>query len=349
MTDQSFRLLLPFLRDKTRATLLVADENLVHASNSLISHPNLTVVTNRYDVFRRCEHQGLKVSFSDYQLEKLPAASLEQIVYRVSKEKPVVHHVINQSLRLLQPGAELILSGEKKDGIKTYADKAARLLGHKSPVQKHGQAYLTRIARQSTDDSPQPLDDRDYTQMRPIFNLDSRPVISKPGIFGWDKIDAGSDLLMTVAEALLGNHDWRPESVLDLGCGYGYLTLRTAAWHFLKRRCATDNNAAAVDCMRRNAENFSLEVEVSADDAGAGLDDQFDLILCNPPFHQGFAADSDLTRKFLHSAQRLLSKTGTALFVVNQFIGIEKLAEDKFRSVQRLHGNGKFKVLALRP
>ena len=191
------------------------------------------------------------------------------------------------------------------------------------------------------------LDDKDYSSLRPIFELNGRAVISKPGLFGWDKQDQGSALLIECAEQFLQQCERQPQSLLDLGCGYGYLSLSSYRWSQIETRWATDNNAAAVKCMQVNAQAHCLDVTVSADDCGQRIGDQFDLILCNPPFHQGFSVDSSLTDKFLHNSHKRLNPHGTALFVVSQFIGLEEKAAGIFCQVTQLKSDGQFKVLAL--
>ena len=84
-----------------------------------------------------------------------------------------------------------------------------------------------------------------------------------------------------------------------------------------------------------------------AADAGDLVQGSFDLLLCNPPFHQGFTVDGTLGNKFLNSANRLLATGGQALFVVNSFIPLEQGAKQYFRRVEVLANNGSFKLVAM--
>jgi 16S rRNA (guanine1207-N2)-methyltransferase len=113
------------------------------------------------------------------------------------------------------------------------------------------------------------------------------------------------------------------------------------------RRVATDNNAAAIIAAEKNFALYAMQVEVMADDCGSTLQERFDLILCNPPFHQGFSTDSQLTDKFLRQTQRLLAAEGNALFVVNQFIALERAAEKYFRCIEQFASNRSFKLIRL--
>lgn len=346
MSDASFQSLLPYLQQAQSTTLWIADENVLHTGKAIAAREQLTVITNRYDVYTDCLKHSLQTHFSDYDLSAIADSSVDTLIYRVSKEKPVVHHILNEAWRTLKPRGQLVISGEKNEGAKSYVEKAGQLLGHKVPAKKLGNSYLGVITKQRSYDPSLLLDDKHYRQIREIATWETLSIFSKPGLFGWEKIDRGSQLLMTSAEELFAQHSY-PRATLDLGCGYGYLTLRTQHWPQLERRHATDNNAAAIACANVNFEQAGMAVTVTADDCGGAIVDRFDCILCNPPFHQGFSVDSQLTDKFLrNSAQRLITG-GVALFVVNQFIGLEKKATEYFTRCVALASDGQFKVLAL--
>ena len=88
-------------------------------------------------------------------------------------------------------------------------------------------------------------------------------------------------------------------------------------------------------------------MHVSLDDCGEHLQERFDLILCNPPFHQGFSTSNALAVKFLTQIRRLLAPNGRALVVVNQFIALEKAAEESFSKITTLTQAQGFKVVQL--
>ncbi|GAA5316569.1 MAG: 16S rRNA (guanine(1207)-N(2))-methyltransferase RsmC [Candidatus Pelagadaptatus aseana] len=348
MTDCSFQLLLPYLQNRGESTLLIADENLLASISSLANNPDLQVISNRFDVIQACNSNGINGFFSDFDFSPLQDHPPTTIAYRISKERPVVHHVINQAFRILEPGGRLILSGEKGDGIKNTVKAAAKLFGAATTAIKNGNSYFAEIHKQMESPVSKWLDDKDYNNLREIGQLQDKPVLSKPGTFGWNKFDKGSEFLIEQASCYLNTKQLSNVSLLDLGCGYGYITLKTAHWDFVTERFATDNNAVALLCLNNNAEHWGIDLNLSAGDCASHIDKTFDLILCNPPFHQGFDTDSSLTRKFLSQTHRLLKPDGEALFVVNQFIPLEKLAKDQFRGIDILGDNGSFKVIALR-
>jgi 16S rRNA (guanine1207-N2)-methyltransferase len=343
--DAAFDVLLPFLQPLAGKTLWIADENALDIVGAITPHSNLDIFTNRFDVAAAARSSGHAVQFSDFDFSHYPSGSAQRIVYRISKEKPVVHHVLNHAFKLLTIGGELLVAGLKADGAKTYIDKCKQFFGNGS-MEKSGTAYLGHFCKTADMPCADFLDDQDYSSLR-MIHAPTLDFYSKPGLFGWNRIDQGSELLAQAVPDCLAGLTVQPQSVLDLGCGYGYLTLTTRNLP-VSRRVATDNNAAALLAMKKNADHYGISVDVVAADAGSSLEGCFDLVLCNPPFHQGFSVAGDLTDKFLQSAHRLLSPQGAALFVVNSFIGLEKRAARYFASVTLLVNNGPFKLLMLR-
>jgi 16S rRNA (guanine1207-N2)-methyltransferase len=345
MLDPAFPLLLMPLQDVAGRTLWVADENALEAVVAIPPRAGLQLLTNRCDVADAARLHGHDVAFSDFDFSCFPAGAFNRLVFRISKEKPVVHHVLNHAPSLLAGEGALYLAGLKNEGTKTFIDKCRQHFGN-GVAEKHGVAYRGVFVRHPGCAEMPWLDDKDYEQLR-LVHTAALDFYSKPGIYGWDRVDRGSAFLLQQLPACLAQLPAAPQSFLDLGCGYGYLTMVTRHLPCV-RRVATDNNAAALQAMERNAAHCGLAVEVLASDAGSSVTGPFDLVLCNPPFHQGFAVDGALTSKFLAQAHRLLAHQGAALFVVNAFLPLEQKARTRFSRIDMLANDRAFKVVMLR-
>ncbi len=349
MSDPAFDLLVTALRDDRSASALwVVDENLSLAEiNRVDPAAGLQAVTNRVDIGDSLRERGFAVQVSDFDFSAFGVECVDAVYFRVSKEKAIVHHVINSAARCLRAGGTLYLAGAKREGIKTYADKAGACLG--GPVSRQrgrNTAMLTGIIR--GEEPGDALDDRDYRQTGIVHDGDVA-LRTKPGLYGWNKIDRGSRLLVECLRDRLSDPQPAPRRVLDLGCGYGYLTVMAhRLWRDADpRMVATDNNIAATDICRQNFARHEIDGDVIPADCGAGIAGDFDWVLCNPPFHQGFATDADLAGRFLSTARRLLASGGRAVFVVNRFIPLEQRASALFSHMETLADDGSFKVLLL--
>lgn len=335
--------------DKSARLLWCTDENALNTLPTALHQEQLLLLSNRWDVAEQAKTRGFTTRFNDFDCSDIADNSLDKIFYRVSKEKPVVHHLLNQAWRCLKPGGQLILAGYKNEGTKTYIEKIAKLLGSGKNIEKNGPVYSAALSKYTEYDATQLLDDSDYRSSRLIAPNSGLELLSKPGLFGWNKLDSGSVLLIEQLKQLspLPN---ALNSCVDLGCGYGYLTIAAASLDICKNInhwILTDNNAAALQLAQQNLQYNQLNGEVIAADAGKSIRAKADLLLCNPPFHQGFGIDGDLTDKFLINAKHLLAPQGIALFVVNQFIPLERKAVSLFSKIKLVVDNGSFKVIQL--
>jgi 16S rRNA (guanine1207-N2)-methyltransferase len=141
---------------------------------------------------------------------------------------------------------------------------------------------------------------------------------SVAGLFGWNKIDAGSKLL--------GEH--LPSDIAgktaDFGCGYGYLS------RFLADHCpavhsidAYDIDARAVACCAKNG--GEKVTAIWQDIRHLAATPLYDVIVMNPPFHTGKAEDIELGKIFLKKAWGSLNPRGRLFVVANQQLPYEKI------------------------
>ena len=329
MMDSSFSLLIPYLQQPSIPTLWLADENALNTLQALTALPieepkhsssnRLHIVTNRYDIYQLAQQKNISAEFNDFTLSSLPFIP-ERIIYRISKEKPLTHYLFNQSAQLLNHSGELIVSGKKQEGIKGYADNLSKIIGCQGKLKKTKNDYFGIFSQFENNAW---LDDQQYAQLQQPF-AQAPKLYSKPGVFGWNKIDQGTELLLSTLPAILDNHPHTIHNILDLGCGYGWIFTNVEKYFPIEKHAvhitATDNNATAIVCAHENTKQSSHDIIVVADDCASQIQTLYDLILCNPPFHQGFSHDKSLTRKFLTQTKRLLSPTGIAVFVVNDFV-----------------------------
>ena len=136
------------------------------------------------------------------------------------------------------------------------------------------------------------------------------------GVFGYDRIDAGTKLLLLRAPppAAAG-------VLLDIGCGTGAIALTMAARSPAATVWAVDVNSRARDlCAANAAANGLANVRVAApDDVPEEL--SFATIWSNPPIHIGKPAMHEMLLQWLPR----LTPTGVAVMVVQKHLGSDSL------------------------
>jgi 16S rRNA (guanine1207-N2)-methyltransferase len=161
---------------------------------------------------------------------------------------------------------------------------------------------------------------------------------SLPGIFAYDRLDAGTALLLQQL-VLRGG-----ERVLDLGCGYGVIGV-AAALAGATRVEMCDVNLLAVAAAQVNAERLVPErCTVYAADGLEGAKGKYDLIVTNPPFHQGKTTDYSIAEGWITQAKGLLANGGRLVIVVNRFLAHERLLRSQYEQVQLLADDPRYRV-----
>lgn len=331
------------LANASLATLLIIDENI---DLRQIRHTPNHAITNRFDQYTLACSKGWNCSFNDYVWPK-DCQGQFTLVYRVSKEKAVIEHLMAQAQKFLTSGSEVILVGHKGEGIKTISKRAQqRLAGTRQEQKVSGDLWQATL---SVDPSKQTATvDDSYDQIHAIATLGERILHAKPGIFGWQKLDQGSSLLLDSLPRIIGRPlPLNDRSILDLGCGAGHLLLMAVETATRSRIVATDNNAAAVKLCQVNLDAAGIDATVVPSDAGDTVEGRVELVLCNPPFHSGFRVDHSLTEKFLYQAARHLEPNGVAVFVVNQHVPLSRIAAQYFAHIEMFIDSGSFCVYSL--
>ena len=348
MHDPALKLLAPYLQQVSKPTLWYADENALPLMQQLdIARNHLYIICNRYDIYQLAVKRKFAVEYNDFNTVscKQPA----RILYRVSKEKSLVHYLLKLSTHCLRGEGELVLTGQKQDGIKSYHNRLLKTFLCRGYLKKTGSAYAGNYTHFQSQIANDELAEDHYHCLEKVLTGQNKiPFFySKPGVFGWKKIDQGSELLLSCLYQQLDAKNTPSQSLLDLGCGYGWLFMNLGCRYQFDKIVATDNNPAALLCARKNSAAYALNVDVVASDAGDGLTETFGLIVCNPPFHQGFKHSQTLSRKFINAVADKLDKNGSAFLVVNEFVPVEKLARGCSLETTLVSQRDGFKLLKL--
>ena len=167
-------------------------------------------------------------------------------------------------------------------------------------------------------------------------------VAATGGVFGGPSIDVGT-------RALLGVFGRLPEyaTAIDFGCGTGILAVALKRRRPGARVIATDISADAVRSAIETAAANGSDVEVIRDHLlRAQPDASADLILLNPPFHDGGSLSTDTALAMFSEAGRVLRPGGVLWTVFNSHLGYRHALERAVGPTTQITHNTKFTVTA---
>lgn len=160
------------------------------------------------------------------------------------------------------------------------------------------------------------------------YEDDTLTFTSDLGVFSKDKVDFGSRLLVeTYIKQGIPN-----VSLLDVGCGYGFIGISLAKFKGTKSTLV-DVNKRAVHLAKMNIKNNGVDAEAFESDIYSSVTGKYDVVITNPPIRTG----KQTVMKFLTEAKEYLAEKGELWIVIRKDQGaksaIEKL-KDFYTSVE---------------
>ncbi|WP_026613622.1 class I SAM-dependent methyltransferase [Ensifer aridi] len=242
---------------------------------------------------------------------------------------------IAEALERTRTGALIAVAGSKEDGIQPLRKKIGKFGWDGDSMPKyHGVAFwFTR---------PEDVSEAVSKLAKVPVRVDGL-FDASPGMFSHDRVDAGSELLASRLP-----HDFAGHAA-DFGAGWGYLSVKLAeASPNLKGIDLFEADFEALEAARANmaANAPSTPARFYWHDLTAEeTRDKYDLIVMNPPFHEGHAAEPALGAAMIKAAAKSLKHGGRLVLVANRGLPYEQVLAENFKESGETCRNARFKVL----
>lgn len=272
---------------------------------------------------------GERATFSLFASEA-DVAGCDTLVYYWPKNKPEADYQLRNLLSLLPQGTDLFVVGENRSGVRS----AESMLSEWCPVNKIDSARRCGLYHGQLQHQPE-FDPTSFTEQYTTNNL---TVSTLPGVFSRDGLDSGSALLLsTFTRHTKGK-------VLDIGCGAGVLAASLKQLSPKVRLWLSDVNAAALAASQATLAANQLEGEVFASNVFSDVTGRFDMIISNPPFHEGLQTSLQAAHALIRGAAKHLNSGGELRIVANSFLPYPQALEETFGEYEVLAQTGRFRV-----
>jgi 16S rRNA (guanine1207-N2)-methyltransferase len=264
-----------------------------------------------------------------------PTGPFDLAILRLPKSKDECAMLAHQAAATLTTTGRLIIYGGNDEGIKTVP---ARLTELSSDIQTlsargHGRVLLlTRPDRQPSGTLPAWR----QTTTLSLPPGPPRPWISYPGLFAGGALDPGTALLLAHLPALKPG-----ASILDYGCGTGPIARTLVDRDPTARIDLLDNDTLALLAASENVPNART---VLGSDLSAVAGNHYDLIVSNPPIHDGIREDHRLLQHLMSAASAHLKPKGHMMLVVQRRIPLDTHLAANFRHVSTPADDGRFRL-----
>lgn len=234
------------------------------------------------------------------------------------RQRDEARYLLAQAVTLTAPGGVIVAAATNTEGARSIEADFAKLTGDVVSLFKHKSRVFWVVL------DPARIDEallQEWLALGKPRRLESDArFLTQPGLFAWDRIDAGS--------ALLAQH--LPSDLAgvgaDLGCGFGYLGAEILA------RCPkvselhcyeAERLALDLACENLTPLAHGVTLDFLWQDVTEGLRGTYDFIVSNPPFHTGRADRVDLGQAFIIAGAKALKPGGRMFIVANQHLPYE--------------------------
>ena len=176
---------------------------------------------------------------------------------------------------------------------------------------------------------------QDVKSVKKIINYEIKnekfEFLTDNGVFSKTKVDFGTDVMLRTF--LNENKKLENIRILDIGCGYGVVSVVLKRFFRKARILSTDVNERALELTRENIQknNRTDDFEVRKSFVFDNISENFDVILSNPPIRAGKQVIFEIYEKsFFH-----LNKNGKFYCVIQTKHG----AKSTKKKLEELFGN----------
>lgn len=274
----------------------------------------------------------VRLQSQGYEVAETPEGVFALTLVQITRSKIESLGLVAQALHQTKPGGLIIVDGSKTDGIESILKRCKSTLEIEQVVAKsHGKLFW--MIRPTT--LPEAIT---LWQDALAPSKNSAGFLTAPGMFSPDKVDAGS--------ALLANHfDQRLKgNIADLGAGWGWLSAQALAKGNITSLDLFEAEKNALDVARVNITDTRAQF-FWEDVRHLTSSTRYDAIICNPPFHQGRAAEPAIGLDFIRAAASLLKPSGKLWLVANRQLPYEAGLDQFFGHWKPLDETHHFKAL----
>jgi 16S rRNA (guanine1207-N2)-methyltransferase len=267
-------------------------------------------------------------------LEAVPEGTLAHMVVLAPPGTLERRHVLASALRALAPGGSFLMLAPKGKGGSRLARELADFGCAVNEVSK-------RHFRICHGERPKDLHGiGDAIEAGGLRFDEALGLWTQPGVFSWDRIDAGTALLLDHLPPLSGKG-------ADFGCGIGVLARAVLVQPGVESLDLCDIDRRALEAAERNLQDSRASFhwsDLRHGNVAAGID----FVVMNPPFHDGGAEDRNLGKAFIRRAAEALRPGGTCWLVANRHLPYEAEMKPLFRRIGLKVETGGYKIYEAR-
>lgn len=303
-----------------------------------------TAITNNLALNSLSENKGNFINQTNHTLE--PTINFDLVILRIPKHNSLLEFQLSTITSHINSETLILAAGMSKEIHKSTLKLFEKMIGTTttSLAQKKARLIFAKVDKEYSIDP---------NQLVSQYKLKSLNMIIRglPGVFSRDGLDIGSRVLLDYLPTTEAN-----QKLIDLGCGTGVLGTVAAQKNselevvFCDESWLATESAKLTFTSNSQAEDdgspqLSNRATFLTTDCLQGLDNNdFDFVLCNPPFHQQNVQTLSIANQMFKQSSEKLKLTGELRVVANRHLKYRPLLNSYFSHVEIISKDPKFVV-----
>lgn len=224
------------------------------------------------------------------------------VVINFPKSKDELAFTLAMISPYLLTDAKILLIGEKKGGVQSSPKLTQHFLTSCQKIDSARHCLLFGGIVNEERNEVFTMEDW-YKKYQINISGITLTIASLPGVFSQKKLDMGTALLLdNLPKIMQGN-------VLDFGCGAGVISCFIGKKFSNTDLSLLDVSALAIASAKRTLALNGLTGNVFASNSLSNVNESYQHIVSNPPFHQGTQTSYQATEDFLRGIKKHLTAT----------------------------------------
>jgi 16S rRNA G1207 methylase RsmC len=313
----------------------------------------LATALHQYDITLWSDSKIAEISYQqNYQLNALetdyqfvpstekPEGLFDTVVIKIPGTNSYLDDIVLQLTQLLAPDSQVIAAGMVKYWTNKWPQIFADRLGSSDCSLTWKKSRLILANAQDIPAQQKPLKVSRY-QAAPL----AMTITKQSNVYGQDNLDLGARVLIAALPSFVG-----AQNLVDLGCGSGELGLAVLKDnHDIHVEFVDESYQAVASAQYNVANNLPQSLAQASFTCSDGLIDKakghYDVVLCNPPFHQQQTIGDQIAWNMMHQARNSLKSGGALYLVGNRHLRYNVKLQRLFANCEQVGGNQKFVVL----
>ncbi|MGP4844321.1 methyltransferase [Marinobacter sp. 1Y8] len=280
-----------------------------------------------------------------------PKGPFDLIVLKIPRQLDYLEYLLRWSNTVLSPKGRVVAGGMIKHLPDRCADLFAKAMASNEPQRAKRKARVIVAARGEATLDGWANEQKGFSLPSPgtgAIETTAPHAMGMPAVFARERLDIGTRVFLPQVSAAVDRLA-ASARVLDLGCGNGVVGLSALIERPDLNVDFADVSSQAIASARGNVGRcFPSAIAGFHHTDGVPQGEHYDLILCNPPFHEGGTVGDHIALRMFRQASQALNSGGALLVVGNRHLGYHAKLKKDFAGVEQRAADPKFVVLEAR-